>query len=236
MATHKRPRPPSPDSSIPLDEAQMPLETGTYSLGSHSYVQYAKRAISVPAADFEALWTLGMDSVSVKPTHFMGRLVRRRQATFGKPYSFSGQQNTVFEVPESEFPVAVRVALEDARVRLEKLVPGAAHERLDGVHVNWYDGGKAQIMPHADSEKELVTGAPIFSYTLLGSADAVPRGFQIYFADGKTLVADVPLFDGDLVVMGGEMQTQFKHGVKPTTSKRLTKHRRINLTVRCFTS
>ena len=211
------------------------LSNGLYCLtedvnNCRSFVSYVHRALSVPRRDFESLWALGTDESKVKRTQFMGSLVNRRQATFGAGYSFSGQKNTIFNIPENEFPAAVQMALEDARSRVGE----RESVRLNGVHVNWYPDGNAGVNAHADDEPHLVVDAPIFSYTLLESEETAPRGFQIYMQDGKTQVADIPLFDGDLIIMGGEMQRHFKHGVKKSAAKAFQNHRRINITVRAF--
>ena len=218
------------------NDVARPWPNGFYFLGDaccRSFIGYANKALSVPKHAFELLWEFGMDDAVVKPTHAMGMRVLRKQATFGAGYSFSGQKNTIFNIPESQFPLAVQMALRDARARLEA---SGDQARLNGVHVNWYPNGKAGVLPHADDEPVLVPRAPIFSYTLLESDAAAPRGFQMYLADGKTTVCDIPLFNGDLLIMGGEMQQHFKHGVNKTAAAAYAQHRRINITVRAFRS
>jgi hypothetical protein len=214
-----------------------PWSNGLYCLEDESqpycrsFISYVHNAIHVSKNAFESLWAMGMNDDIVKPTFAMGMRVNRKQATFGAGYSFSGQKNTIFDILESAFPEAVRTALEDARARLHK---EDEPRKLNGVHVNWYPNGNASVMPHADDEPMLVPDAPIFSYTLLESDSTPPRGFQMYTQDGKQTVADIPLFNGDLLVMGGEVQRHFKHGVKKTSAAAYATHRRINITVRAF--
>jgi alkylated DNA repair dioxygenase AlkB len=210
----------------------IPLADGAFNLSDdgRSFVVYARGALDVSPADVGELWSFGMDPSVVRPTTFMGAVVRRRQATFGATYDFSGQKNTCILREEADFPVAVRAALDDARRRL---APDVDPSLLNGVHVNWYPSGLAGVEPHADAEPALVEGAPIFSYTLFVDGDAPARGFQMYDAS-KSLAADIPLWHGDLLVMGGETQRHFTHGVKKTSAKAFENHRRINITVRAF--
>jgi alkylated DNA repair dioxygenase AlkB len=48
-------------------------------------------------------------------------------------------------------------------------------------------------------------------------------------------VADITLANGDLIVMGGSMQSHFKHSVPPVRKKdKFEPKNRINVTVRAF--
>ena len=65
------------------------------------------------------------------------------------------------------------------------------------------------------------------------------RGFQIYrqssagdAVDGKGQLADVTLYPGDLLVMMGDMQEHFNHGIKQLPGQ--TIGARLNFTVRKF--
>ena len=168
-------------------------------------------------------WALSLDYMN--RTQFL----LRRQATFGIKYKFGSQTSQAFLDPEQElWPVAVQLALEDARLR------SSAPETLGAVHVNWYPDGKAGVGAHKDDESIFIKNMPIYSYTLL-SDPTRPRGFQIYrdsSADPKQALYDVSLGHGDLLVMAGNMQDRYKHGVKSTTAKRFSELRRVNLTVR----
>ena len=118
-----------------------------------------------------------------------------------------------------------------------------------GVHCNWYADGTAGVQAHQDDEKQLIKGAPIFSYTFLRNADSLtaakpmPREFRIYNAkpagNGKRIrggkVGSIWLGQGDLLIMAGDMQTYFFHEVPKTNHKMYSKTQRINMTVRAFT-
>ena len=81
----------------------------------------------------------------------------------------------------------------------------------------------------------MVQGAPIFSFTLL-SDSARPRPFSIYTLDAVK-IHDVLLDHGSMLIMYGDMQTHFKHGVEAAKPPRMYRDlARINLTVRAFRS
>lgn len=100
------------------------------------------------------------------------------------------------------------------------------------VHANFYPDGSAGLDPHADDESDMMKNKDIFSYTFL-SEPGNPRGFQIYDLN-KTIIKEVMLDNGDLLIMSGGMQQQFKHGVKKSMAKRFKDLKRINLTVRAW--
>lgn len=209
-----------------------PLSDGVYSLDPppqrDAVVQYVRGALSYTRAEFEDLWTVS-DGIP-RTVNQWGNENRRLQATYGASYAFSGQSSHRVETPlEEEWPVIVQRALQDARRRA---APDVA-QQLNGAHVNWYSEGRAGIDPHSDDERSLVRGAPIFSYTLLATP-GTPRPFDILEADGKTIVARVNLDAGDMLVMAGDMQSRYKHGMRRTAAAAFATHRRINITIRAF--
>jgi alkylated DNA repair dioxygenase AlkB len=109
-----------------------------------------------------------------------------------------------------------------------------AHAGQLAAHVNWYDGGRAAVQPHNDKKGFFIENAdnPIWSFTLCRGK---LRNFQVYkTVDGKlgAQIRNIPLGDGDLLVMGGDMQRHYMHGVKATSAKEFTLSRRINVTIR----
>jgi alkylated DNA repair dioxygenase AlkB len=159
--------------------------------------------------------------------------VRRKQATFGAKYDF-GQSNTTIALDDRS-PSLVRDCLTYAKGLAKER--GLPHEQYNGVHVNLYSDGKAGVAKHFDKEADMVQGYPIFSFTYLGVTNPQPRSFSIYKNDKlKTKIADVLLHSGDLLIMQGDMQQYFLHGVEATTKKQFENARRLNLTVRAFHS
>lgn len=98
----------------------------------------------------------------------------------------------------------------------------------------------AGIGMHADDERDLQPGAPIFSYSLmtpepaLGLSSATPvrkqRTFRMVRSSDKRRV-DIALGHNDALVMCGATQRHWKHGVPPSMTVR---GRRYNATLRCM--
>ena len=160
----------------------------------------------------------------------------RKHCTFGAAYDF-GQANAAIPGPPSGWPVAVQRALAMAQDLAEQ--KGLEREMYNAVHTNRYPHGRAGVAPHADSERDMVRGLPIYSFTLL-AGNRMPRPFSIYLPKmpgqkDPEKIADIVLGHGDLVVMQGRMQQAFLHGVpaaKPP--KAYANAVRINMTVRAF--
>ena len=60
-----------------------------------------------------------------------------------------------------------------------------------------------------------------------------PRGFQIYNKESVEIY-NLMLDNGDLLVMSGGMQKNYKHGVKKSMAKKFKYLKRINITVRAW--
>lgn len=209
------------------------LSTGSYCLDEppacDAYIQYVSGALKVTEEMFEQLWAFGSDPEKVPPTRNpmnKNTFIKRKQATFGTTYRFGGQTSVAIGGPEASWPVAVQMALADARSRSSR------PDTLTAVHTNWYPDGSAGLQPHTDKEDLFIPDMPIYSYTLL-SDPSLPRGFQIYrIPEGKEPLYDIRLGHGDLLVMAGDMQKRYMHGVKATASQAYEGLRRINMTVR----
>lgn len=172
---------------------------------------------------------------SVKQEYSMGNRVPRKQCTFGaikyKTYPLVSD--------ESIWPSIVK-RVRDATQTFAAQLSIPNPEEYTGVHANYYANETDSVMPHSDAEPQLVKGAPIFSYTYIVNDDrSRARGFQIYrqssagdAVDGKGQLADVTLYPGDLLVMMGDMQEHFNHGIKKLPGQ--TIGARLNFTVRKF--
>mmetsp|Transcript_34304 Transcript_34304/g.86275 ORF Transcript_34304/g.86275 Transcript_34304/m.86275 type:complete len:270 (+) Transcript_34304:474-1283(+) len=198
-----------------------------------SFVVHKKQALDVSEADFDSFWNVGLRDVAPTPNprnrrHFL----RRRQATYGSSYTFGAQgSEKIGSDDRKSWPSAVCAAVKDAHTR-SSMPP---RFRLVA-HVNWYPSGEAILAPHYDKIDMFVAGAPIFSYTLIRNSP--PRGFQIYSRASQHIIyREFLLGDGDLLVMGGNMQSHYLHGVKASKPASLFKNsRRINITVRFLES
>jgi alkylated DNA repair dioxygenase AlkB len=163
--------------------------------------------------------------------------LRRRQGTFGATYNFGSQTSQKMGGDdEAGWPDLVRRCLRDARSRVGE---GA---RL-AVHANYYPDG-AGVGVHYDKDGPFDHNKPILSYTFL-SDPILPRDFDVYRGKASAKrkrderagaaydkVLSLPLGHGSLLVMGGEMQSEFLHGVTPVSTRKFKNHVRINLTIR----
>ena len=210
---------------------------GTYKLNETSSVTLMRGRFAVDKVQTDELVSLMNDDAQIPKTlNLWGKYNFRKTATFGGEYSFSRQKNIFFDTPVDHWPTAVQRALTLAKnIATEK---GMDPNLYNVVHVNYYQDGNVGIDPHTDDERSLVAGAPIISVTLLDGTK-IPRSFQIYnYKEIKPndKIAEIDLNDGDVLVMEGEMQKYFKHGVLKKISKVYKNARRINLTVRAMKS
>jgi hypothetical protein len=187
-----------------------------------------------------------------------GKVMHRKQCTFGALYKGFGQS---FTMDDSRLPSDVKafvnrlfsgtiglIAKNAAVIGVN--TPERAKEIFTGVHCNFYRDGKANVPAHQDDEPDLDPTMPIFSYTFLTQAnekgdDVQPRKFKIYRnkapwqpgvkSQKGDEVGSVFLGNGDLLVMVGEMQKYFWHEVPVTNNKIYNNTQRLNFTVRAFT-
>jgi alkylated DNA repair dioxygenase AlkB len=128
----------------------------------------------------------------------------------GATYRYSGV---------SHQPSPWHEVLADLRTRIEAF---SGHV-FNAVLCNRYRSGRDSMGWHADDEPELGERPFIASLSL-----GAERLFRIrHRGTGRTL--DVPLRDGDLLLMGGELQSHWRHCV-PRTARPCGE--RINLTFR----
>ena len=96
-----------------------------------------------------------------------------------------------------------------------------------GILINWYQDGNHYIGDHSDNEKGLVPLSPIYSFSF-----GQERNFVIKSKD-KSYQTIIPMKHNSLIIMGGEMQKHYKHGV-PKQAVSTCPKSRINITVRLF--
>lgn len=128
----------------------------------------------------------------------------------GKNYKYSGKDNHALEwTPEL--------------LELKGLVEAATNSSYDCCLINNYANGDDYIGWHSDDEKFLSPGVYIASVSL-----GAERRFKIKHKTDNISV-EQRLAHGSLIVMGGEMQTHYKHSI-PVEKKITTP--RINITFR----
>lgn len=130
-------------------------------------------------------------------------------------YAYSG-------IEHAAHPMPPQIAVLMAKVEQDLMSHGIL-AKFNSVLLNYYRDGDDSISPHSDDESSLEVGAPIASVSL-GAA----RRFTFY---GKTKAKpkiDYHLNGGSLLVMKGETQKHWRHGV----AKEAGAAPRINLTFR----
>jgi len=140
--------------------------------------------------------------------------VPRWQKAFGSDYYFSGMNH------ESE-PVTHPFLLS-----LIEFVQKHSGKPYKAMLINWYLTGKEYISEHSDNENQLVKNSSIYSFSF-----GAKRDFVIKSKKDKKYRIVIPLDNNSVIIMGGEMQKYYKHGV-PKRLK-VTKPR-INVTMRLY--
>ncbi len=142
-----------------------------------------------------------------------------------KPYTYSG----IKRIPENMTKSLLEIHNDINKTAKEF---DKNHKEFKSVLANYYKTGNNYIGSHSDNEKELEKDAMIFSITLLEDK-TTPRYFDIFSKDKQEKVLRIPLDHGSLLIMGKNMQENYKHGV-PKQLK--IKTGRINLTYRVIKS
>ena len=199
-----------------------------------SYIVLKRAAIQATPEEFAEAEAFFLDNY--QPSKFMTTVITRRQCTFGmvkyKNYDL---------VEPARWPALVRRTIAATQAFATQLGIPHANE-YDSVHGNYYPDEGAGVMAHADDEPQLIPGAPIFSYTFLKDDDntrarefvikAKPKKDHI---DKTTGGIKVRLESGDLLVMAGDMQTDFLHELPKLKGQPEGVYApRLNFTVRRF--
>lgn len=162
---------------------------------------------------FEELW--GMHPEEYQRIRIHGRWVRtpRWQQAYGADYHYTGQVNRALPVPPLVQPL-----LDWAR----EVVDG----RLNGVLLNWYDGGLGHYMgKHRDSTVHMLPDAPIVTISL-----GAERTFRLrpWKGSGRLDFAAPP---GAVFVMPYDTNLAWTHEVPKSANCR---GRRISVSIRGF--
>lgn len=138
--------------------------------------------------------------------------IPRWQQSYGKDYKFSGVTHKGIELKNDYIKKLLEFVNNDSKYIYTEIL------------VNWYMNGTEYISDHSDDERELEKNSVIYSITF-----GATRDFVIVSKKDKKYKLVIPLEHNDVVLMGGEMQKYYKHGVP----KRLkVKEPRVNITFR----
>lgn len=183
--------------------------------------------------DFTRIWNLHPTEFG-KVNVFGVKNTPRWQQPYGKNYNFSKTDHPALPI-EDPFFLKLMKYCEDHTATYMNRVP------FNGLLVNWYQDGNHYIGAHSDSESDLVAGSPIYSFSYGQERDFIIRpkvvdDEWIAFRNHNKLKEDrivLALPGNSLVIMGGQMQTYYKHEV-PKRALSTAPNPRINITIRHF--
>lgn len=197
------------------------IEQASYiNLGKHSWIIIIPTAISCDQQEFTSLWQLHPPEPDTIRVFGKQHKIPRYQRLYGEncTYTFSGKTMPAYPIDHS----LIQRACQHANT-CEPTI------NYNGILVNWYESGLHSMGLHADDEPELHAAAPIFSYSF-----GAQRLFRIRPISSDTFIKsrlDILLSHRMLLIMGGAMQSNFKHEL-PKSRRVLMP--RINFTVRAF--
>jgi len=132
-------------------------------------------------------------------------------------YEYSGRENEGV----AWHPEILKIKEKAERALVEHC--GLPRVTFNAVQLNRYNGPHHALGFHADNEPDMVKGEPIASVTF-----GATRDFVIMEREDNSRKWVISLSDGAFLVMGGNMQSKYLHGVPPGGENGL----RINLTFR----
>lgn len=199
-----------------------------------SWIIHARGLVKVSPDAFRAEWELHPTEYKKVLTGRENRWSRFFSRGELRSFQYSGQKSMAFDVSHPSCPPSVPRFLDLANQLVKQMEevtkgPTSTDYTFNACLVNWYEPSHT-IAAHADDERQHKRGAPIFSFSSGGTRRFVVRSIM---GGGPEL--EVLLRDGDLLVMGGTMQSTHKHEVPKIRRKDTFAPRpRINYTVRAF--
>jgi alkylated DNA repair dioxygenase AlkB len=192
-------------------------------LSETSHLEIFPNAIPCTKQEFDALWAECPETKDKISLYGKTHDVPRFQRVYGQAsYSFSGMTL----VPNPILPPLVQRCLDLAR---EQYPPAS---QWNGALVNFYPNGDSYIGFHSDDERDLVSGAPILSFSFGGERIFVVQ--EKKKGVGYIKEVKIPTKHASMIAMCGNMQTEFVHGVPKATKREGEVSPRINITVRSF--
>jgi alkylated DNA repair dioxygenase AlkB len=185
-------------------------------LGNNSWIEHMDlipKSIRITNEDYDRLWLMHPAQVNTIKIYGKETPLPRWDKVYGHDYNYSRTDHKSEEMTDPSILRMVDWAQNDSGYI------------FGGIIMNWYQDGRDYIGKHSDDEKQLLKGAPIYSFSF-----GETRTFRI---TGKhdDYQRDFELRDGSLIIMGGDMQKHFKHEVPKRLKRNGT---RINITMRVF--
>jgi alkylated DNA repair dioxygenase AlkB len=163
---------------------------------------------------FEVLWALKPDTQATFRIYGKEIPIPRFQLLLGHGYRFSGKSHLAEDFNLENPGHQILRALLDYVCQETKC-------EYNGLIVNFYRDGHDYIGPHRDDTRDLVPDSEVWSVSFGGT-----RKFKLVGPDRHTFM----LHDNEVLIMGGDCQTHYKHSVPKCVST----ERRINVTMRRF--
>lgn len=181
--------------------------------GEHGFYQgQLLTELQLSSGQFDDLWNMHPDAYTELVMHGRRVLSPRWQQAYGRDYHYTGQVNRALPVPRLLQPLVAWSQSIDPR--------------LNGLLVNWYDGGRGHYMgKHRDSISGLCPGSPIVTMSF-----GEERTFRLRPHKGAGM-NDFLAKHGTVFIMPWETNRTWTHEVPKAT--RYTS-RRISVTVRAF--
>lgn len=174
--------------------------------------------IQMSTDTFEAMWQLCPKDKGVGKMFGRDVTFQRYEQAYGHDYYYAGQLHVALPIPQGD-GAYLQTILDWVRTH--------SGQPYDGILINWYPDGQHYIGAHSDKEKSLVPNAPIYSFSF-----GQERDFVINSKD-KSFRHVINMTHNSLIIMGGDMQTHYKHSV-PKRALSKCPDRRINMTFRLF--
>lgn len=181
--------------------------------------------ILVPSENLmKRLWNLHPDKKPIVRIHGKNLTCPRWNESYLNSYAFSGQIALVNPNPDKYFVTLLWW--------INRQDPDNEH-KFNQILVNWYENGNDYIGAHSDDEKQLIQGSEVVTISL-----GATRTFRIrpkHRGIVEWLKKDFEVKSGDVLIMGGSIQSQFTHEiVKINGEKGRNVGRRISVTLRKF--
>jgi alkylated DNA repair dioxygenase AlkB len=244
MTHEKRTRPTELDVNIDAERNKRPASMANNTLSRRKRIELLHGAWidststgfpRVTRATFRELWQLHPEKRALVFVFGTMYETPRWQQAFGQAYTYSGVRHAAWPLDRHPYLIElIEWVRHDSRRYSSDGEPLAYNSAL----VNWYEDGEHYIAAHSDDERQLVSSAPIYSFSF-----GCPRTFRVKLKRSRDGVdkgdlatvdlakVDLRMLDNTLLVMGGTMQQHYTHEVPK--EKRATSAR-INITFRVF--
>lgn len=170
---------------------------------------------------FDQIWNLHPEEYSTIFIHGKYVDTPRWSKEYITPYTWSGVKHEAHALPKLLQPFF-------------DWANSTPYGPFNQLLVNWYANGLHYIGAHRDAEPEIASDSPIMSITL---GPGTERKFRLRDYYSKKIELDIPITDGDVVVLSAMANKMYTHEIpKVQGAKGLSCKPRISITLRRFHS